>query len=129
MTIFEALDHPWLNVSTILYLLQRVQLLVHTNHKIIDQCLSFLSCMIGVKYLYYWCIHTYYMLWYHWQSHLPVFTILLLMIIFPLKITSCILTVSIYFINKILVTLCISCSTLNLQKGEKTKLFDLQCCK
>lgn len=34
MTIFEALDHPWLNVSTTLCSLQKFQLLVHTNHKI-----------------------------------------------------------------------------------------------
>lgn len=42
MTIFEALDHPWLNVSTILFLLQRVQLLVHTNYKIYRPVLKFL---------------------------------------------------------------------------------------
>lgn len=129
MTIFEALDHPWLNVSTILYLLQRVQLLVHTNYKIYRPVLKFLILHdwseIFVLLMYTDILYA----WYHWQSHLPVFTTLSLMIIFPLKITSCILTVSIYFINKILVTLCISCSTLNLQKGEKTKLFDLQCCK
>lgn len=129
MTIFEALDHPWLNVSTILYLLQRVQLLVQTNYKIYRPVLKFL---ILHDWSEIFVLLMYTDILYALVSLAKSFTCIhniITMIIFPLKITSCILTVSIYFINKILVTLCISCSTLNLQKGEKTKLFDLQCCK